>query len=134
MPAEPVAPVETAQPLLVPDVRGLPLVFAKGVLEDAGFAWKIDGKVKGYAVNLVAGQNALGALTGTVFLNGKLVHYTNGKVKPVGLQKSLLVFADLERLFGTGFLADGRHDPMPRAKWLRMAANEIGHANRKTTH
>lgn len=43
-------------PLVVPDVRGLPYVFAKGVLEDAGFAWKVKGKVEGYAVNLVEEQ------------------------------------------------------------------------------
>ena len=57
LPAEPAAPAETTKPLLVPDVRGLPLVFAKGVLEDAGFAWKVEGKPEGYAVNLVAAQN-----------------------------------------------------------------------------
>lgn len=45
-------------PLVVPDVRGLPYVFAKGVLEDAGFAWKVKGKVEGYAVNLVKEQSA----------------------------------------------------------------------------
>jgi hypothetical protein len=43
--------------LLVPDVRGLPYVFAKGVLEDWGFAWKVKGKVEGFAVNLVAEQS-----------------------------------------------------------------------------
>jgi len=57
LPAEPAEPADGAEPLLVPEVRGLPLVFAKGVLEDAGFAWKIEGKVEGYAVNLVASQN-----------------------------------------------------------------------------
>jgi hypothetical protein len=46
-----------AAPLIVPDVRGLPYVFAKGVLEDAGLAWEITGKVEGYAVNLVTEQN-----------------------------------------------------------------------------
>jgi hypothetical protein len=56
LPAEPPASEDGTQPLLVPDVRGLPLVFAKGVLEDAGFAWKVDGKPQGYAVNLVASQ------------------------------------------------------------------------------
>ncbi len=44
-------------PLVVPDVRGLPYVFAKGVLEDAGFAWKVKGKIEGYAVNLVKEQS-----------------------------------------------------------------------------
>jgi hypothetical protein len=44
-------------PLIVPDVRGLPYVFAKGELEDAGFAWKVEGEVEGFAVNLVVEQN-----------------------------------------------------------------------------
>jgi hypothetical protein len=59
---QPVAPeavesYEDSNVLLVPDVQGLPYVFAKGVLEDFGFAWKIEGKVEGYAVNLVAEQS-----------------------------------------------------------------------------
>lgn len=51
---------ETAEetgPLVVPDVLQLPYVFAKGVLEDAGFAWKVKGKVEGYAVNYVVEQS-----------------------------------------------------------------------------
>jgi hypothetical protein len=42
--------------LLVPDVRRQAYVFAKSILEDAGFAWRVDGTVKGYAANLVASQ------------------------------------------------------------------------------
>ena len=59
----PVAPAtadvegEEGEPLVVPDVRGMPYVFAKGVLEDEGFAWKVEGKVEGFAVNLVATQS-----------------------------------------------------------------------------
>ena len=44
-------------PLVVPDVLQLPYVFAKGILEDAGFAWKVKGKVEGYAVNIVVEQS-----------------------------------------------------------------------------
>jgi hypothetical protein len=40
----------------VPDVRGQAYVFAKGILEDAGFSWQVVGSVKGYAANLVAVQ------------------------------------------------------------------------------
>lgn len=43
--------------LVVPDVRRQVYVFAKGTLEDAGFAWRVTGRVRGYAANLVAGQN-----------------------------------------------------------------------------
>jgi hypothetical protein len=42
--------------LVVPDVRGQAYVFAKVILEDAGFAWRVQGAVDGFAVNLVASQ------------------------------------------------------------------------------
>jgi hypothetical protein len=42
--------------LIVPDIRGQAHVFAKGILEDAGFAWSVKGAVKGYAANLVSVQ------------------------------------------------------------------------------
>lgn len=43
--------------LVVPDVRQKPYVFAKGILQDAGFAWRVDGDVQGYSANTVALQN-----------------------------------------------------------------------------
>lgn len=43
--------------LVVPDVRNQAYVFAKGTLEDAGFAWKVAGPVKGYAANTVVSQS-----------------------------------------------------------------------------
>jgi hypothetical protein len=56
----PATPVEAtvAPPALVtvPDVRGQAYVFAKGTLEDQGFAWRVAGAVKGYAANTVATQ------------------------------------------------------------------------------
>ena len=42
--------------VLVPDVRGQAFVFAKGALEDAGFAWHVSGSVHGYSANTVASQ------------------------------------------------------------------------------
>jgi hypothetical protein len=42
--------------LVVPDVRGQAYVFAKGILEDGGFAWRVRGGVQGYAANMVAEQ------------------------------------------------------------------------------
>ena len=51
-PAKPVAP-----PLLVvPNVSGQAYVFAKGTLQDAGFAWRVEGPVRGYAANTVVEQ------------------------------------------------------------------------------
>jgi hypothetical protein len=42
--------------VVVPDVAGQAFVFAKGSLEDAGFAWHVTGKVHGYSTNTVASQ------------------------------------------------------------------------------
>lgn len=44
-------------PLVVPDVRNQAFVFAKGALEDSGFAWRVLGSVHGYAANTVAAQS-----------------------------------------------------------------------------
>jgi hypothetical protein len=52
LPAAPAVPTT----LTVPDVRGKAYVFAKGMLEDAGFAWSVGGPVGGYAANLVTAQ------------------------------------------------------------------------------
>lgn len=43
--------------LMVPDVRNLAFVFAKGALEDAGFAWRVVGKVQGFPANTVVAQS-----------------------------------------------------------------------------
>jgi hypothetical protein len=50
-------PAATApETLIVPDVRGQAYVFAKGILEDGGFAWRVKGAVEGYAANTVSEQ------------------------------------------------------------------------------
>ncbi len=50
---------EAAPPevLVVPDVKQQAYVFAKGILQDAGFAWRVKGAVKGYAANTVESQS-----------------------------------------------------------------------------
>jgi PASTA domain len=57
-PAQAEAPAAPAAPavLVVPDVRDEVYVFAKGTLEEAGFAWRVTGSVAGYSANRVAGQ------------------------------------------------------------------------------
>ena len=45
-----------APELVVPSVTGQAYVFAKGILEDAGFAWHLTGPVFGYASNRVMAQ------------------------------------------------------------------------------
>lgn len=51
-PAAPAAPQE----LVVPSAVGQAYVFAKGILEDAGFAWQVKGSVRGYSSNRVLTQ------------------------------------------------------------------------------
>lgn len=50
--------VTVAPPQLVtiPDVRGQAYVFAKGTLEEGGFAWRVSGAVQGYPANTVVSQ------------------------------------------------------------------------------
>jgi len=50
------APVPVAT-LVVPDLSGQAFVFAKGTLEDTGFAWQVLGSVHGYAANKIAHQS-----------------------------------------------------------------------------
>jgi PASTA domain-containing protein len=46
-----------APELTVPSVTGQAFVFAKGMLEDSGFAWRVTGPVHGYAGNQVMAQS-----------------------------------------------------------------------------
>jgi hypothetical protein len=57
--AQPTTSPETTSalpPLVVPDVRHQAYVFAKGMLEQGGFAWRVEGAVHGYSANIVASQ------------------------------------------------------------------------------
>jgi beta-lactam-binding protein with PASTA domain len=45
----------TPMTLVVPDLRNEAFVFAKGQLQDAGFAWKVIG-APGYSANIVVSQ------------------------------------------------------------------------------
>ena len=51
-----VAVTPSKQTLTVPQVTGQAYVFAKGILLDAGFAWRVDGTVKGFSANTVTVQ------------------------------------------------------------------------------
>lgn len=42
--------------LVVPDVRRQAYVFSKGILQDAGFSWRVEGSVRGYSANTVVAQ------------------------------------------------------------------------------
>jgi hypothetical protein len=43
--------------LTVPDLRNQACVFAKGQLQDGGFAWRVAGSVRGFAANTVVAQS-----------------------------------------------------------------------------
>lgn len=43
--------------LVVPDVRKQVFVFAKGMLEDEGLGWRVEGSVHGYPSNVVVSQS-----------------------------------------------------------------------------
>ncbi|MDX6506469.1 MAG: hypothetical protein QOG06_1113 [Gaiellaceae bacterium] len=50
------APVQPRE-LIVPSVVGQAYVFAKGILEDSGFAWRVTGSIHGYSSNRVLTQS-----------------------------------------------------------------------------
>ena len=87
--ARPTAPV-SAPTVVVPDIAGQAFVFAKGSLEDAGFAWHVVGPVHGYAVNRVVSQTPVagtklkdtGAPTITVTL-GRTTYAQTGEPEDV---------------------------------------------------
>ena len=54
--AKPNPAAAQAPELTVPAVTGQAFVFAKGMLEDSGFAWRVTGPVHGYAGNQVIAQ------------------------------------------------------------------------------
>jgi hypothetical protein len=99
------APVPVAT-VVVPDVTGQAFVFAKGTLEDTGLAWKVTGKVHGYAANKVSRQvpaagtklKDTGAPTITVTLDRTaypeqgepedVSPYFGTSVQPIGLPKT----------------------------------------------
>src|SRR3954469_16378525 len=59
-PSNPNPPATAAQAqteLVVPSVSGQAYVFAKGILEDSGFAWRVVGSVRGYSSNRVITQS-----------------------------------------------------------------------------
>jgi PASTA domain len=53
---KPAATAPTEDTLIVPDVQGQVYVFAEGILEDAGFGWRVAGG-NGYAANRVVAQS-----------------------------------------------------------------------------
>jgi hypothetical protein len=88
-------PAATAATVVVPDVQNQAFVFAKGALEDAGFAWRVSGSVRGYAVNTVVSQSPAGGTklldTGAPLITVRLKR--NSGYKQVGQAQDVAPYA-----------------------------------------
>jgi hypothetical protein len=94
-PSTPAATVAAVPPVIVPDVRGQAYVFAKGTLEESGFAWNVVGSVQGYAANVVVAQSPAPG-TQLVDTGSPLVTLTlkrNGSYAQVGEPESASPYA-----------------------------------------
>jgi PASTA domain len=91
-------------PIMVPDVQGQAFVFAKGTLEDAGFAWKVSGSVRGFAANTVTAQSPA-AGTKVIDTGAPLVVLTlkrNGSYPQAGAAEDLSPYTATALLTATG--------------------------------
>jgi hypothetical protein len=119
-PAAPaVAPVAAEpEPLVVPDVRKQAYVFAKGSLEQGGFAWRVEGGVPGFAANVVVSQSpAPGA---RVIADGAPIVVLrlsrNGSYKQEGMPENVSPYA------GKPARLVGSMQPKPKAARTTAAA------------
>jgi hypothetical protein len=91
----PLAKVVVPKKLVVPDVRKEAFVFAKGTLEDGGFAWRVVGAVRGYPANIVVSQSPAPGTkiydTGAPLVRVKLAH--NGSYGQRGLAENASPYA-----------------------------------------
>jgi PASTA domain len=91
----PLAKVAVPKKLVVPDVRKEAFVFAKGTLEDGGFAWRVVGRVHGYPANTVVAQSPPPGTrvydTGAPLVRLKLAH--NGSYGQRGLAENASPYA-----------------------------------------
>jgi PASTA domain len=80
--------------LVVPKVRGQAYVFAKGILGDTGFAWRVTGGVDGFPANLVASQSPAPGTrlvdTGAPMITLRLAR--NGKYSEDGIPENFSPF------------------------------------------
>ncbi len=96
-PAAPTAAPVAAEPepLVVPDVRKQAYVFAKGTLEQDGFAWRVEGSVPGFAANVVVSQSP--APGSRVIADGApivVLHLSrNGSYEQKGIPESVSPYA-----------------------------------------
>jgi hypothetical protein len=91
----PIAKVAAPKKLVVPDIRKEAFVFAKGTLEDSGFAWRVVGRVHGYPANTVVAQSPAPGTkvydTGAPLVRLRLAH--NGSYGQRGLAENASPYA-----------------------------------------
>jgi PASTA domain len=121
--------------LVVPKVRGQAYVFAKGILGDTGFAWKVTGGVNGFPANLVASQSPAPGTrlvdTGSPTITLRLAR--NGKYAEDGIPENFSPFPGTRVLTPAAAkrrAAAQRPNPKPAAK-PRSAAPKQKAAPRK---
>lgn len=109
--------------LVVPKVRGQAYVFAKGILADSGFAWKVTGGVHGFAANLVTGQSPAPGTrlvdTGAPTITLRLER--NTKYAEDGIPENFSPFPGT-RVVRPGAAKPAVTKPAPRPKTSRPAA------------
>jgi hypothetical protein len=108
--------------LVVPDVRGQVFVFAKGMLEDEGFGWQVEGGVHGYPANLVASQSP--APRARIIDNGApkvtLELSRNAKYAETGRPQDRSPYgASAVRVFGSASPVTGHRAKVSRSKQTR---------------
>jgi hypothetical protein len=101
-----------APELTVPAVTGQAFVFAKGMLEDSGFAWRVVGSVHGYAGNQVIAQSpAAGTRVVDTGAPTVVLNLVRGKYDQNGVPQ------DTPSYTGTAIrLADVARPAIPKAK------------------
>jgi PASTA domain len=114
-----VAHAKVARPtMIVPDVTRQPYVFAKGILVDAGFAWRVVGSVQGYAVNTVASQSPAPG-TRVVDTGAPTIELTlskNARYKPAGEPEVTAPYPGTPLRFADLALGTSTPTPKPRTK------------------
>ena len=135
----PQAPAPTP-PLTVPDVTGQAFVFAKGLLEDAGFAWRVSGPVHGFPGNQVMAQSpAAGTKVADTGAPTIVLRLVKGRYAEKGSPEDSSSYSGTALRLASQPTAAPHLQPKPtpqkRPKPVRKtAARHVTHAARKHAH
>ena len=102
--------------LVVPSVSGQAYVFAKGILEDSGFAWRVVGSVHGYSSNRVITQSpAAGTRVVDTGATTVIVRLVRGPYEQLGRPVDVSPYRGTAIRFA-GLAAATTHAVTPKAK------------------